>query len=113
MAIVNASIAMLILAIFLNAGANLFLGLANSQRTFPISSYFLWIAAIVLFAGNFFFYGKALSEIKMSHAYPALVGGTTLLIFLLDWFVFGNKLGVKNLVGATLLITGLAILNHK
>ena len=113
MAFVNASVAMLVCAIFLNAGANLFLGLANSEKSLPFSNYIFWILAIIFFAGNFFFYGKALSEIKMSHAYPALVGGTTLVIFILDWFVFGNKLGTKSLVGATLLILGLAILNHK
>jgi multidrug transporter EmrE-like cation transporter len=92
--------------------ASLFLGLANSKRPLPFSNYIFWIAALMLFAANFFFYGKALSEIKISHAYPALVGGTTLIIFLLDCFVFGNKLGAKGLFGATLLITGLVIMNQ-
>ena len=113
MAFINISIFMLILAIFFNSGANLLLGLANTQRSLPFSSYIFWVAAIIFFAANFFFYGKALAEIKMSHAYPVLVGGTTLIIFLLDWFIFGNKLEAKNLFGAALLITGLIILNQE
>lgn len=113
MVIINFSIFLLILAIFFNAGANLLLGLANTQRPLPFSNYFFWIAAIIFFAANFFFYGKALSEIKISQAYPTLVGGTTLLIFLLDFFVFGNKLGGKSLFGATLLIAGLIMMNQE
>lgn len=113
MALINASITMLVLAVFLNAGANLFLSLANSEKSLPASNYFFWVLAIIFFAGNFFFYGKALTEIKISYAYPVLVGGTTLLIFVMDWYFFGHKLGTQSLIGALFLIIGLLIINQK
>ena len=109
----NISSLMLIAAILLNAGANVSLGFANSSKATQVQHNFFWILAILLFMGNFFCYGKALSEIEISISYPILVSGTAFLIFLVDWLFFGNRLEIYSIIGATLLVAGLAFMQIK
>ena len=76
----------------------------------------LWfsIFALGLILGgiNVLFFTKALQDIKLSIAYPVFSGGCIFFMALFSYAIFGEKLSVINLVGAVVIVVGIALMSH-
>ncbi|MCK4303068.1 MAG: cation transporter [Candidatus Eisenbacteria sp.] len=110
----------LIIALLLNAAANLLLkysaireggaqpealhgiaGIVHTYLTVP------FLAGLACFALNVLIYTQALKKLPISVAYPLMVCGGYLIILLVSWFLFQERLPLMRYVGAGLMLTGL------
>ena len=112
----------LLTALLLNAGANLLIkyaaiggssaaasqpGLAGLVRPY-LSIPFL--AGLICFGLNVLIYTQALKKLPISIAYPIMVSIGYLIILVVSWFVFGERLTMTRYLGAALMLGGLWLL---
>ena len=112
----------LIIALVLNAAANLLIKYAASGRGDTaveavglqaiIQTYLSvpFILGIACFGLNLLFYAQALKKLPISLAYPLMVSLGYLLILGVSWFIFGERLAPMRYVGAGLMLVGLWLL---
>lgn len=106
----------LVLALVLNACANLMIkfsvrrpeGAAQSFLQAVFSNRVL-ILALVCFATNIIFYRYALKDIRLSIAYPVMVGGGFAIIALVAWKSLGETLSPAQWIGVGLIMAGITL----
>ena len=69
------------------------------------------LALIVGYSVSFYFLSLTLRTIPMGIAYAVWSGVGILLICLVGWLLFGQKLDLPAIIGLTFIIAGVAILN--
>ena len=108
------------MALILNATANLMVkfgvrhfgtsGITMEQGPWAVASALLtnWvlILGLVLFASNTFFYTYALWGIKISVAYPVMVGGGFVIIAFVAWMYLGETLAAGQWTGIISIMLG-------
>ena len=76
----------------------------------------LWftIFAVGLILGgiNVLFFTKALKDIKLGIAYPLFSGGCIFFMAIFSHAFFGEKLSVINIVGAAVIVVGIALMSN-
>ena len=112
----------LVIALVLNAAANLLVkyaavhqapvapdatGMTRILATYVSVPFLLGISCFGL---NLLAYTQALKRLPISTAYPVMVSLGYLLILVVSWFLFQERLGVQRYVGAALMIAGLWLL---
>lgn len=58
------------------------------------------------------FFTKALKDIKLSIAYPVVSGACILFLVILSNIIFGEKISVVNIVGAVVIVVGIALMSN-
>lgn len=109
---------LLLLALVLNAAANVLI--KYSATRIPVlppdagrGSHLLamlqpaFILGLALFAMNVFAYQGALRTLKLSVAYPIMVSGGYLIILLVSWFLFHERLNPAQYAGIGLILGGI------
>lgn len=118
----QASWTALMLALLLNAGANLLLkfharymkptdlqfdGL-HSIGNLVARNWLLWLG-LFCFATNVLFYRYALGKIRISIAYPIMVGGGFVIIAVVAWRYLGEILSTSQWAGIVLILVGIVL----
>ena len=110
----------LLVALVLNAVANLLLKYATLQRVdsvAPVAGGFAgiiqtylsipFLAGLLCFALNVLIYTQALKKLPLSLAYPLMVSLGYLIIVVVSAFWFGERLSISRYLGVGLMLTGL------
>ncbi|MCB1173223.1 MAG: hypothetical protein KDK39_06650 [Leptospiraceae bacterium] len=116
----------LIVALSLNAGANILMKLGSSQLETANQALGadatlfdkLWLYAtnpflvigIIMFGLNVLFYIEALKKLDLSIAYPIMMSGGVLIITLFSLFYLKEKLVLMQLLGISLIACGIILL---
>jgi len=112
----------LVIALVFNAAANLLIKYAAIHRAgvvpgtegmaVGLRTYFSlpFALGVVCFGLNLLAYTQALRKLPISAAYPIMVSVGYLIILLVSWFVFQERLGLQRYAGAALLMVGLWLL---
>jgi len=109
---------LLVVALVLNAVANLLMkhaamraaqapaleGFAALARTYLSPSFLVGLACFGL---NLLAYTQALKKLPLSIAYPTMVSLGYLIILVVSWFVFQERLTLPRYVGAGLILAGI------
>jgi multidrug transporter EmrE-like cation transporter len=76
----------------------------------------LWVIifslGLILGGINILFFTKALREIALSIAYPVFSGACIFSMVVLSHFIFGEKISVTNMVGALVIVLGIALMSN-
>jgi small multidrug resistance pump len=121
----QASWTALVMALVLNAGANLLLKFharymkptdlqfdgVNSIWHLIARNWLLWLG-LFCFATNVLFYRFALGKIRISIAYPIMVGGGFLIIAVIAWRYLGEALSVTQWAGVALILVGIVLVSR-
>ena len=113
---------MLVVALVLNAGANLLLKFhdrymkptdltltgAASLWPFFLNNWLLWLG-LLCFASNVIFYRIALGKLPISVAYPIMVGAGFAIIAVVAWRFLGETLSVGQWAGVALILAGIVL----
>lgn len=113
------SYAFLAMALLMNAAANILIkysmshgvsslftpGRAAMERIAPFLSW-PYLLGIFCFAGNLICYSLALRNLKLSLAYPLMVGVGYLVILGVEILVFGERLTTLQFAGIILILSG-------
>jgi len=107
--------AMLAVSILFNVAGNLLV--KKFSATTDIRSIWDYLAMpFVLGIGAFglgvIFYGRALRDIPIVMAYPIQVGACILVIALFAVAMFGERIGLPDLLGIALIVGGIALLSR-
>jgi multidrug transporter EmrE-like cation transporter len=107
-------------ALSFNAIANILIKYSMSRQIRPLFSvqgtslaavapFLTWpfLLGIVCFATNLACYSLALRSLKLSFAYPLMVSLGYLLIVVVSWFLFGERLSPVQYLGVGLILVGL------
>ena len=107
-------------ALVLNAGANLLLkyaalqaatgaGAARAGLGGLVQTYLSvpFLAGLACFALNVIIYTQALKRLPISLAYPLMVSLGYLIILVVSWFLFQERLSMIRYLGAGLMLVGL------
>jgi len=112
----------LVIALVLNAAANLLIKYAAVQRgaaapaagaaAGALSAYLSvpFVLGVICFGLNLLAYTQALRKLPISSAYPIMVSLGYLIILVVSWFLFQERMGAQRYVGAGLMIAGLWLL---
>jgi small multidrug resistance pump len=106
----------LFISIVFNTLANFTLKafVSNQPRTgMEILGNVFFYLAIFFFGTNFIFYTFALQSIKISIAYPIVVGMSILLLLTLSFVFLSEKLQIIQLIGISLIIAGVVLIFSK
>ena len=109
------------IALVLNAAANLLMkdaalraaqaarpeGLAGLAQTYLNAPF---IAGLACFGLNLLAYTQALKKLPLSIAYPTMVSLGYVIILVVSWFVFQERLTLPRYVGAGLVLAGIWLL---
>ncbi len=109
------------IALVLNAAANLLMkfaalqtaqaapgpGLAGLIRVYLTAPF---VAGLICFGLNLLAYTQALKRLPISIAYPTMVSLGYLIILVVSWFIFQERLTLPRYVGAGLMLAGLWLL---
>lgn len=109
---------LLISALFLNATANILIKYSATKiPSLPAGTSLAvrftsllqpaFLAGLILFALNVFAYQGALRTLKLSVAYPIMVSGGYLIILLVSWFLFQERLTPAQYAGIALILGGI------
>jgi len=109
--------AFLIFAILLNGCANLLLKMGVERLRQPADSSLLLrvlenpalLLGLCLFAANVLCYVAALSQLKLSVAYPVMVAGSLLVVVLSSALWLGESLSIGQWSGIGLLLAGIVL----
>ena len=75
----------------------------------------LWLmvfaTGLILGGINTLFFTKALKNINLNIAYPVFSGACILFLSILSNVIFGEKLSVVNIVGAVVIVVGIALMS--
>lgn len=107
-------------ALGLNALANILIKYSMSRNVSPLftvqgtsfapaANFLSWqfLLGIVCFGMNLACYSIALKSLKLSLAYPMMVSLGYLLIVVVSWFLFGERLSPLQYFGICLILIGL------
>ncbi|MBU3563633.1 multidrug efflux SMR transporter [Polynucleobacter sp. Tro8-14-1] len=97
-------------AILSNGGANILIKKSSTGAyADQLSIYYspIFIAGIILFGANLLFYAQALRSIPLSSAYPALVGGSLLIVNCISVLYFGEMPSIRQVFGMLLVAVGI------
>ncbi len=76
----------------------------------------LWLivfsSGLILGSINVLFFTKALKDMKLSIAYPVFSGACIFFMMILSYVIFGEKISVINMVGAAVVVVGIALLSQ-
>jgi multidrug transporter EmrE-like cation transporter len=72
----------------------------------------LFALGLILGGINVLFFTKALKEITLSIAYPVFSGACIFFMVILSHFIFGEKISVINMVGALVIVVGIALMSN-
>jgi small multidrug resistance pump len=76
----------------------------------------LWLvifaSGLVLGGINVLFFTKALKDIPLGIAYPVFSGACIFLMVLLSHVIFGEKMSAVNMVGAAVVVVGIALMSN-
>jgi multidrug transporter EmrE-like cation transporter len=76
----------------------------------------LWFSVFALgliFGGiNVLFFTRALKNINLSIAYPIFSGTSIFLMVMLSHFIFGERISSLNVIGAFVIIAGIALISN-
>ncbi len=104
----------LVTALVLNAAANLLVKYAAIRHpgAAPLQTYLTipFLAGLVCFGLNLLSYTQALKKLPISLAYPLMVSVGYLIILVVSWSLFGERLTPARYAGAGLMIVGLWLL---
>jgi small multidrug resistance pump len=107
------SIAFLLLSIIFNASANYVLKAYVVEKSHSIldmiSSLPIYLA-VIFFGINFLFYAKSLQTLKISTAYPVVVGMSAVIIIFLSFMFLNERLSLVQICGVGLIIAGVALI---
>jgi len=111
--------AFLTLALLFNALANILIkySMSHGVRSFlplqgsalkPVAVFMSWpyLLAVFFFATNLVCYSMALRSLKLSLAYPLMVGLGYLVILAVQLVIFGEKLTSLQYLGVALILAG-------
>ena len=109
--------ALLVLALLLNAGANLMLKVGASQLRDSAEVSLLprllgtpyLLVGLLLFAINVTLYVAALSQLKLSVAYPVMAAGSLLVVVLMSALWLRESLSFTQWSGIVLLLLGIVL----
>ncbi len=116
----QASWTALIMALVLNAGANLLLKFharymkpdalqfdgIHSIGNLIARNWLLWLG-LFCFATNVLFYRYALGKIRISIAYPIMVGGGFVIIAVIAWKYLSETLSITQWAGVVFILAGI------
>jgi multidrug transporter EmrE-like cation transporter len=74
--------------------------------------YVLFVLGLILGAINVFFFTKALRGMGLSIAYPIFSGACIFFMVLLSHFFFGERVSTINMIGAALVVAGIALMSR-
>lgn len=74
--------------------------------------YVVFIFGLILGAINVFFFTKALKDMSLSIAYPIFSGACIFFMALLSHFFFGERVTAINMIGAALVVAGIALISR-
>ncbi len=108
----------LIIALILNAAANILLKAGSTALTGSLSFATLvraltdpyLMGGIVLFALNVICYSYALSRLPLSLAYPTMIIGGLLIVTTASIIIFGESLSYLQAAGIALIVFGVILL---
>ena len=69
-------------------------------------------SGLILGALNVLFFTKALRDIQLSIAYPVFSGACIFLMSLLAHLIFGERISPINMVGAAVVVIGIALMSN-
>ncbi|MBI4578800.1 MAG: EamA family transporter [Planctomycetes bacterium] len=116
-------LAALVLALLLNASANLMMKVGAKHLDSPgprlelglssirgaIAHNWVLVLGLFCFATNVLFYTYALKRIPISLAYPIMVGAGFAIIAVVAWRYLGETLSVVQWAGITLILLGIVL----
>ena len=101
----------LVLAVAFNVGAYaVFKGIAAREHDVLWAS--LFGAGLALGGINTLFFTSALREIRLAIAYPIFAGASITIVVFMSALAFGERVSLANLVGAALVVAGIAMLTR-
>ncbi len=71
----------------------------------------IFACGLLLGGINVFFFTKALKDIPLTIAYPIFSGGCIFLMALLSYAIFGERMGAIHIVGAAVIVLGIALMS--
>ena len=71
-----------------------------------------FVLGVAAFGIGVMLYGRALKEIPIVVAYPIQVGACIILIAGFAVAIFGERIGGRDLIGVTLIVSGIALLSR-
>jgi multidrug transporter EmrE-like cation transporter len=74
--------------------------------------FIVFTIGLILGGINILFFTKALKNINLSIAYPVFSGTSIFLMVALSHFVFGERISATNVVGAVVIIAGIALVSN-
>jgi len=87
----------------------LYKSIANEENS--IFWVMLFALGLILGGINVLFFTKALKEISLSIAYPVFSGGCIFFMVILSHLIFGEKISTINMVGALVIVLGIALMS--
>ena len=72
----------------------------------------IFSAGLILGAINVLLFTKALKDIQLSIAYPIFSGGCIFLMALFSHAIFGERMSVTHIVGAVVIVVGIALMSR-
>jgi len=115
----------LVLALALNAAANLMMKVGSTRLNRPgpsdgsgasglinlVINNWVLILALVFFATNVLFYAYALKAefLPVSMAYPIMVGGGFAIIALVAWWFLGERMSAMQWAGVVMILVGVIL----
>ena len=88
----------------------LYKSIANKQSN--ILWFILFASGLILGGINIWFFTKALKNISLSIAYPVFSGGCIFFMVILSHLIFGEKISAMNMVGAFVIVAGIALMSN-
>ena len=83
-----------------------------SNKPSDIFWFIVFASGLVLGGINILFFTKALKDIHLSIAYPVFSGGCIFFMVILSHLIFGEKISVMNMVGASVIVVGIALMSN-
>ena len=100
----------LFLSVAFNVGSYLlYKSISNKQS--DLLWFMLFASGLILGGINILFFTKALKDINLSIAYPVFSGACIFFTVILSHFIFGEKMSAINMVGAAVVVVGIALMS--
>jgi len=88
----------------------LYKSISNKQG--GIFWFIIFASGLILGGINVLFFTKALKDIELSIAYPVFSGACIFFMVLLSHVIFGERISVVNMVGAVVVVVGIALMSN-
>ncbi len=72
----------------------------------------VFASGLILGGINVLFFTKALKDIPLNIAYPVFSGACIFSIALLSYMIFGEKISVTHMIGAAVIVFGIALMSY-